>query len=131
MAPTHALLFAEHLGHDRIGGDPARQRVSVLAIRGNDVVVGGQRLHHADADRFFTAVEMEKAANLLGAVRFGTLIFETPDQEHAAQLGESVFARGAHGSVSRVETSPSGRPSSRALSKRRMILPLFVRGRCC
>src|SRR5581483_1363118 len=34
----------------------------------------------------------------------------------------------AAGSVSRVERSPSGNPSSRALSRRRMILPLRVFG---
>ena len=32
--------------------------------------------------------------------------------------------------LSSVERSPSGRPSSRALSRRRMILPLRVCGRC-
>ena len=106
--------------------------MAVFAIRGDDVVVGRKRLHHADADGFFADIEVQEAANLLGAVRFGTLIFEAPDQEHAAQdWSQSALARGVHEAVSRVEISPSGRPSSRALSRRRMILPLFVRGRCC
>ena len=43
--------------------------------------------------------------------------------------GRELLCHAADAAFSRVERSPSGRPSSRARSRRRMILPLRVRGR--
>ena len=73
-------------------------------------------------------------------VELGRLLLEAPDEQHLAQQREGVRAiergrrrrhdhRSASVAPSSVEMSPSGRPSSRALSSRRMIFPLRVLGR--
>ena len=75
-----------------------------------------------DAHRFFADVEVQEAADLALAVGLGALLLQAPDAQH---VGEE---RNAHAPDSSVEVSPSGKPSSRALSSRRMILPLRVCG---
>src|SRR5690606_1936102 len=84
----------------------------------------------ADRDRLLTDVEVEEAADLALRIELGRLLLEAPDAEHLPEQVHEVLSGGrAHASLpSRVEVSPSGRPSSRALSRRRMILPLRVFG---
>src|ERR1035437_10157642 len=86
---------------------------------------------------------MQEAADLAGAVQLCTLLLEAPDAEHfmeqeqvvvvpdvktvcRVEIGPDVCGGGCGWVVyegSSVEGSPPGRPRSRALSSRRMILP--------
>ena len=131
-----ARRLAVHLGHERGRRQAARERVAVVAVGGDERVVRPERRHGPGRDRLLADVEVEEAADLAQAVQLGRLLLEAPDEEHLAKEREPLLAvepgegrrRSAHALSSSVETSPSGRPSSRALSRRRMILPLRVRG---
>ena len=69
-----------------------------------------------------------------GAVQLDAALLEAADPQHRAQQLDAR-SRSAdrrlvgHDGRSSVDRSPSGRPSSRAFSRRRMILPLRVLGR--
>src|ERR1051325_11940279 len=77
---------------------------------------------------------MKKAKDLLRLVQLHTFGLEMPDADHLAQqmmqMGVIEPDLVTHrSSLSSVDRSPSGKPSSRALSNRRMIFPLRVFGR--
>src|SRR3989441_13180735 len=61
--------FAEQLGHHRAGGDAARQRLAVLAVGGDDVIVVAQRRERADRHRLLSDVEMAEPTDLAQRVR--------------------------------------------------------------
>src|ERR1039457_3028372 len=111
----------------------------VLAIGRDDPITLFQRRDDAHRDRLLAIVKMHEAANLLLCVQLGALLLKAADADHLLQQIQHVFARqmrlfgvlGHRSSLSSVEMSPSGRPSSRALSSRRMILPLRVFGKFC
>ena len=129
-----ALLLPVHLGHQPAGVDPARQRVAMLAIGGDDGVFCRQRTHATGGDSFLPDVEVQESPDLPRAVQLGTLLLEPPNAEHVTQERESQFAIerrrwcGRAHVASSVEVSPSGRPSSRARNTRRAILPERVYG---
>src|SRR5690606_7801381 len=94
-------------------------------------VLGDQLLDHAGRDRFLADVEVQEAADLLLLVELAAALLHASDAQHRAvelQRAQLVGQLG-HPPVSSVEVSPRGRPSSCALSRRRMILPLLVLGR--
>src|SRR5579859_3739387 len=77
---------------------------------------------------------MHEAAYLFGLIKFETFLLEPADAQHGGQQMPPMQVVEMHlaghlVSLSRVDRSPSGKPSSRAFSRRRMILPLRVRGR--
>src|SRR5512138_1351769 len=142
-----AFALAVHLGHDGAHRHAAQQRLAVLSIGGDDVVLGRERRHGARRHGFLPNVEVQEAADLARAVELGALLLQPPDAQHVGEQPDRKLARErnrarrgrrrgmklangnlAHAGLSSVEVSPSGRPSSRALSRRRMILPLRVRG---
>src|SRR5207248_651368 len=59
-------FLAEQLGHTRISARSARERMSVIAISGNDVVVTTRSGNRAADDCFLANVKMAEAADLLG-----------------------------------------------------------------
>ena len=59
--------------------------MSVLAVGGHDRVVGVERLHRADGNRFFTDIQVDEAADLGRAVQLGAFLLETADAQHLAQ----------------------------------------------
>src|SRR5579871_2872135 len=129
-APAAApLLLTKHLGHDGTRRQASSEGVSMFSIGGYDRVFCPNRLHHTDTDRLLSYIEVQKTTDLLLRIQLGALLLETPDQQHLTQQVIEVAAIG-HAGVSNVDKSPSGSPSSRAFSKRRMILPLRVRGTC-
>src|SRR5690606_25229886 len=74
------------------------------------------------------------APYLLLRVEFVALLLEAANTDHAAQEGTDMVVVQLHPGghlafPSSVDRSPSGRPSSRARRRRRMILPERVRGR--
>src|SRR5450759_4941540 len=122
------LLLAVHLRHDRARRHAAHQRMTMLAISGKDRIVARELGHHPARDRLLADIQMQEAADLAGAVNLRAFFLETADARHLAQVGKRAFTVNVHADSS-VEISPSGRPISRALSRRRMILPLRVLGR--
>ena len=117
--------------------------MAVLAVGGDDRVVRGQGLHRPDGDRLFADVEMEEAVDLARACTVRRTSPRTGEcssiwRSSSSACSRSTDAAGRKLSAglalaiqasSSVDVSPSGSPSSRALSSRRMILPLRVFGR--
>ena len=133
-AAAAAFELAHHLGHQRTHGHTPCQRLPVVAVGGHDGVTRLQRSHDTDRDRFLPVVEVQEAADLLRLVELDALGLEAANAQHlpvqVLQVRTVEMDLFAHfSSLSRVDRSPSGRPSSRALSSRRMILPLRVLGR--
>ena len=132
-AATAALEPAVHLGHQHGHRDAAGDRLAVLAIGGDHRILGPDGLHDPDRDRLLAVVEVQKAPDLLRLVQLEALLLEPADADHLLEQMEIVRVvevdLGHRSSLSSVERSPSGSPSSRALSRRRMILPLRVLGR--
>jgi hypothetical protein len=135
---TASVDLAEHLRQHRPHRHAARQRLSVFPIRGHDRVGRLERLHRPDRDGLFADVQVEEAADLGGAVELNASFLEPPDPQHLAEelarvtrvhRGKASFLVYGHHELSRVETSPSGSPSSWALRSRRTIFPLRVLGR--
>ena len=85
-APAAAsFLLAEHLGHQPVHADAARDRLAVLAIGRDDGVLGRKRLHDADRNRLLAIIEVQKAEDLLRLVQLDAFRLEMPDADHLAQ----------------------------------------------
>src|SRR5207247_2477193 len=87
-APRAAGLFPKKLSHAGVRASTARQRVSVITISGDDVVVVAHRSHCAGHHCFLTDVKMTKSADLLRLILLTGPLLETPDQQHP-RLNES------------------------------------------
>ena len=70
-APASAAPFAlaVHLRHQGAGRYAARQRMAVLPVGRDHGVVRREGLHDADGVRLLADIEVEKAADLAGAVK--------------------------------------------------------------
>src|SRR6266540_3814622 len=133
--PVH---LAEHFGHHRAHRNAARQRVAMLAIGCDDRVLWRKRSHRAGRHRLFADVKVQKTVNLTEAVQLGAFLLEAADAQHLAQERQRMVTldfrlfrfsgRSHYRYSSTVDVSPTGNPSSCALSNRRMIFPLRVRG---
>ena len=108
----------------------------MLAVGGYHRVIGGQRPQRSGGHRLLADIQMEESPNLGFPVQLRALLFHAAHPHHVGQqasrkvmVGHIDTAR-MSGSpfVSTVDVSPSGSPSSRAFSKRRMIFPLRVCG---
>src|SRR3990172_5421747 len=133
---TTTVALAIHLRHDRRRGNTAYERMTVLAVGGDNGVVRLQGLEDADRHRLFTDVQMQEAADLALAVELRAPLLKSANAQHLpyelareiAVVRNRVDTGETHAGGSSVEVSPSGNPSSRALSSLRMISPLRVRG---
>ena len=85
LAARAAIDAAEQLGHDGARRDAARERLTVIAIRRDDVVVGAQHRQRSGADRFLPDVEMAEAADLPERVRLGATLLEATLEQHRAE----------------------------------------------
>src|SRR6185437_8311964 len=74
--------FAIQLGHHSFGRYALGDCLSMLAITGDNVIVTTKRGYGPDPNCFLADVQMTEAANLSNAVRFGALLFKTPNQQH-------------------------------------------------
>ena len=82
MPPEHPSFAAEQLRHDRARTHSARERLAVIAVGSDHVVVGADHRHHAGRDRFLSDVEVAESADLAERVRFGAALLEASLQEH-------------------------------------------------
>src|SRR6516164_1226589 len=136
-AAAAAFLLSVHFRQRRGHRHATHERVPVIAVGGNDPVALLEHRNDADSDCFLPIIKVQESPDLLLSIEFGAFILEAADADHLLQKIERVPPRqsrlvsnyGHRSSLSSVEMSPSGRPSSRALSSRRMILPLRVFGR--
>ena len=109
----------------------------MLAIGRDDPVPLLEHRDHTHGDRLLSVIEVQEASDLFLGVKLRAFVLEPADADHVLQQVERmgsgeprlIDGRCHRSSLSSVEMSPSGRPSSRALSSRRMILPLRVLGR--
>ncbi len=74
----------EQFGHHAAGLDAARDRVAVLAIRREEVVVRRHRGHRADHGGFLAEVQVAVPTDLGPLVHLGGALFEPPDELHLA-----------------------------------------------
>jgi hypothetical protein len=133
-ATAAALLLAIHFGERGFHRHSAHERMAMLAIGRNDSIAFFEHRNHTDGDRLLAVVKMKKTPDLLLRIKFGTFVLKLTDTDHLLQ--EIQFMRPRQmwfvthcSSLSSVDRSPCGRPSSRAFKSRRMILPLRVFGR--
>ena len=74
--------LAAQLGEQGPGVGAAGEGVPVVAVGGDDVVVGAQQAHRAHAHRFLPDVEVEEAADLPFHVELRAALLETADEQH-------------------------------------------------
>ena len=99
--------LAEQLGHDRARRHAASQRVPVLAVGADDVVVRSQRGDTAYRDRLLPDVEMAETADLAEAVGFAGLLLEPADEHHLSEPAARLLGDGG-GAGFGAGTRPAG-----------------------
>src|SRR4029077_21027918 len=77
--------LAEELGHHHPRRDSPGERVAVLPVGADDVVVRPERRDAADGDRLLADVEMAEAPDFPQAVGLAGLLLEAPDHHHLAE----------------------------------------------
>ena len=82
FAARTARGFPIKLCHHSIRRNALRDRLSMLAVARNDIIVLANRRDGADADCLLTDVQMAEAANLAQVVRLGAFLFKAPTQKH-------------------------------------------------
>ena len=79
---------------------PLGVRVGVLAVGGDDVVVGLQRRDRADRHRLLADIKVQEAADLAQRVGLGQRLLHAADRQHLVVVaGELGLVRGARGLV--------------------------------
>ena len=76
--------LAVELGHERLGIHADGHRVSMIPIRGDDVVVLAHEGAATDGDRFLADVEMQESADLFGLVGAQGAFLKATDADHLA-----------------------------------------------
>jgi hypothetical protein len=85
--------LAQELGHGRVGAHPSRERMAVIAIGRDHVIVFPEHADRAHGDRFLTAVLMEEPPDLVPAlIHHLRPLLEPPDQHHLAEPQEGLAA---------------------------------------
>ncbi len=95
--------FTVELGHERLGVHADSHCVSMISIRGYDVVVLAHEGAATDGDGLLANVEVEKSADLLGQVGAQGAFLEATDANHLTMkldlrlIGEARVDRGRGG----------------------------------
>ena len=76
---------SEELGHDAVGFDATGEGVAVVAVVGDDLVVGAEGVDGADGASLLARVEVEEAADLAARVHLRALLLEAPDEQHLVE----------------------------------------------
>ena len=123
-----AGFLAEQFGHAGIWACAARERMGVVAISGDDVIVVARGCDRAADDRFLANVKMAEAADLLGLILLTGAFFETPDQQHQREHLDFVALLGLHRAHA-VRGSAFARERSAPRSKLMQITKIDVKTR--
>ena len=83
--------LAEELGQDRFGVHALRDGEAVVAVGGDDVVVGRERRASADGDRLLADVKVEESADFALRVGARALFFEAANEEHLAVAADEAL----------------------------------------
>ena len=92
--------FAEKFRHAGVRARAASERVRVIAIGGDQVIIGPRRGDRADDDGFLADVKMTKAADLLRLILLARALLETPNQQHHREHLDFVALLGLRHSAS-------------------------------
>src|SRR5207247_257831 len=85
LALRAAGRLPEQLGHHGARRDAADQRLAVLTVGADHVIVVAQRRKRADRHRFLADIEMAEPADLAQRVGLRRLLLEVTDQQHLSQ----------------------------------------------
>jgi hypothetical protein len=88
LPPGAPGLLSEQLRHDGSGGDAAGQRVGVLAIAREDIVVVAQRRDGAHGDGLLADVQVAEPADPALRVRLARLLLEATHEDHLPEQVE-------------------------------------------
>ena len=92
LALAQASLLTEHLGHDAVRIEAARQGMSVVSVVRDDVVSGFKRGDCTDSCGFLANIEVEKATYVAERVVLPTGFLKSADEQHQAiHVQEFVF----------------------------------------
>ena len=80
-AAATALLLAEHLGQQPVHADAAGDCLAVLAISGDDRILGCERLQDADRHRLLAVIQVQKSEDLLRLVELDAFRLEMSDAD--------------------------------------------------
>jgi hypothetical protein len=111
LAPADAGGLAAELGQQGAHVGAARDRVPVVAIVGDHVVVLAHQADGADADRFLSDVQVEETADLSFDIELGAAFFEPADEQHLAIKPERLFFIHDPPRVALWTKTTAGRPS--------------------
>ena len=94
LSTRAAGLAAEQLGHDGSRAHSARERLTVITVRGDYVVVGANHGHHAGRDCFLSDIEVAESADFSERIGFGAALLEASLEEHRVkQLAPELWTR--------------------------------------
>ncbi len=93
LAAADPADLAAQLGHQRPRVGAAGEGVAVVAVGGDEVVVGAQQAHRPHRHRLLADVQVEEAADLPLHVDLGATLLEAPDEEHGPVLRERLVFR--------------------------------------
>ena len=85
LAFRAARGLAVKLRHALIHTHAGSERMSMIAISGDDMIVVPQKRNRSHRDRFLADIKMEKSAHLALVVELQGGLLETPDADHLAQ----------------------------------------------
>ncbi len=77
--------LAVDLGHEGLGIHADRDRVTVIAVRGDHVVVGAHQRTATDGHGLLADIEVEKAADFLGLIGAQAPLLKPADADHLAE----------------------------------------------
>ena len=87
-----ARRLAEKLGHAGIRAHAAHERVAVVTVGGDHVIVGTNGRHGTSDHCFLADVEMAETADAVATlILLGGAFLETPDEEHLGQHPKLLF----------------------------------------
>ena len=101
LPPEHPSWRPNSSAITGAGTDAASDRLTVIAISRDHVVVGAKHRHHAGGDRFLPDVEVAEAADLAECVSLGAALLEAALQQHRAEQLASGLGRRARQIVRR------------------------------
>lgn len=80
-----AGLFAEHFGHAFLHAHADGERVTVIAVRGDEVIILTRQGNGADGDGLLADVKVEETADLTALVVLERNLLEAADADHFRQ----------------------------------------------
>ena len=96
LALRAAILPPEQFRHGRARRHAAGQRLSVITIGRDDVIVGTQQRHDTGRNGFLPDIQMAEAADPADGIHLGHALFEATLQQHRV---EKLAIRGGRRAV--------------------------------